>query len=142
MATAHGNRQRVPHGDAVPLADIPLLEIGAMRAWILDEVAEGGRVAALFGRPLDAQTVRLYGVVTHTSTGAISIVSADVNDEFESLTPECPQVHGFEREIAEQWGVVPRGHPWLKPIRFHTTRARRLHAQGTARDRRARALRG
>jgi Ni,Fe-hydrogenase III large subunit len=25
----------------------------------------------------------------------------------------------FEREIAEQWGVRPEGHPWLKPIRFH-----------------------
>jgi Ni,Fe-hydrogenase III large subunit len=121
MATAHGHRPRVPHGDAVPLAEIPLLEIGAMRAWILDEVAEGGRVAALFGRPLDAQTVRLYGVVTHVSTGTISLVSADVDDDYESLTPECPQVHWFEREIAEQWGVVPRGHPWLKPIRFHAS---------------------
>jgi Ni,Fe-hydrogenase III large subunit len=27
-------------------------------------------------------------------------------------------VHLFEREIAEQWGAVPRGHPWLKPVRF------------------------
>jgi Ni,Fe-hydrogenase III large subunit len=25
----------------------------------------------------------------------------------------------FEREIAEQWSVVPEGHPWLKPVRFH-----------------------
>jgi Ni,Fe-hydrogenase III large subunit len=25
----------------------------------------------------------------------------------------------FEREIAEQWGVKPEGHPWLKPVRFH-----------------------
>ena len=40
-------------------------------------------------------------------------------DEFPSMTPECPQVHLFEREIAEQWGVVPKGHPWLKPVRFH-----------------------
>ena len=30
-----------------------------------------------------------------------------------------PQAHWFEREIAEQWGVRPEGHPWLKPIRFH-----------------------
>ena len=35
------------------------------------------------------------------------------------MTPDCPQVHLFEREIAEQWGVVPEGHPWLKPVRFH-----------------------
>ena len=28
-----------------------------------------------------------------------------------ALTPDCPQAHWFEREIAEQWGVAPRGIP-------------------------------
>ena len=42
-----------------------------------------------------------------------------VGERFPSLTPSCPQAHWFERELAEQWGVVPEGHPWLKPIRFH-----------------------
>ena len=40
-------------------------------------------------------------------------------DSFPSLTPDCPQVHLFEREIAEQFGLQPDGHPWLKPVRFH-----------------------
>ncbi len=40
-------------------------------------------------------------------------------DSYEALTPECPQAHWFEREIAEDWAVTPHGHPWLKPIRFH-----------------------
>ena len=40
-------------------------------------------------------------------------------DRIPSLTPDCPQAHLFEREIAEQCGVVPRGHPWLKPVRRH-----------------------
>jgi Ni,Fe-hydrogenase III large subunit len=31
-------------------------------------------------------------------------------------------VHLFEREIAEQWGVAPEGHPWLKPVRFVRSR--------------------
>jgi hypothetical protein len=37
---------------------------------------------------------------------------------FPSLTPRCSQLHLFEREIAEQFGVVPEGHPWFKPVRF------------------------
>ena len=41
------------------------------------------------------------------------------SDRFPSLTPDCPQVHLFEREIAEQYGVRPEGHPWFKPVRFH-----------------------
>ena len=28
-------------------------------------------------------------------------------------------MHLFEREIAEQFGLRPDGHPWLKPVRFH-----------------------
>ncbi len=43
------------------------------------------------------------------------------SDRFPSLTPDCPQVHLFEREIAEQYGVCPEGHPWFKPVRFHAS---------------------
>ena len=43
------------------------------------------------------------------------------SDRFPSLTPDCPQVHLFEREIAEQYGVRPEGHPWFKPVRFHAS---------------------
>jgi hypothetical protein len=25
----------------------------------------------------------------------------------------------FEREIAEQYGIRPEGHPWLKMVRYH-----------------------
>jgi Ni,Fe-hydrogenase III large subunit len=25
----------------------------------------------------------------------------------------------FEREIAEQYGIIPEGHPWLKMVRYH-----------------------
>jgi Ni,Fe-hydrogenase III large subunit len=46
--------------------------------------------------------------------GRTSIAGAS----FPSLTPQCPQVHLFEREIAEQSGLRPDGHPWLKPVRF------------------------
>jgi Ni,Fe-hydrogenase III large subunit len=42
-------------------------------------------------------------------------------DEYPSLTPACPQVHLFERELAEQFGIRPIGHPWLKPVRFIRT---------------------
>ena len=34
------------------------------------------------------------------------------------MTPECPEAHLFERELAEQFGLRPEGHPWLKPVRF------------------------
>ncbi len=35
-----------------------------------------------------------------------------------SLAAECPSLQVFERELYEQFGVRPEGHPWLKPVRF------------------------
>ncbi len=35
-----------------------------------------------------------------------------------SLTPGFPQLHIFEREIHENFGVEFEGHPWLKPVRY------------------------
>jgi Ni,Fe-hydrogenase III large subunit len=34
------------------------------------------------------------------------------------LTPVCPQLHIFEREIHEQYGIDFEGHPWMKPVRY------------------------
>ena len=44
-----------------------------------------------------------------------------IRTAFPRLTPDCPQVHLFERELAEQYGVRPEGHPWFKPVRFHSS---------------------
>ncbi len=35
-----------------------------------------------------------------------------------SLTEIHPQVHLYEREISEQFGVIFNNHPWMKPVRF------------------------
>ena len=35
-----------------------------------------------------------------------------------SLAALCPQLHLFEREIAEQFDIVFDNHLWLKPVRF------------------------
>ena len=38
-------------------------------------------------------------------------------DSYPSLTVTHTQAHLFEREVWEQHGVTPTGHPWLKPVR-------------------------
>ena len=40
-----------------------------------------------------------------------------------SLTPVCSQLHIFEREIHENFGVEFEGHPWLKPVRYSHDRS-------------------
>ncbi|HJQ80626.1 MAG TPA: NADH-quinone oxidoreductase subunit C [Lacipirellulaceae bacterium] len=81
-------------------------------------------MAALFGdiRRESGQQVRLFVVLANSIHGQLHVAQTEVaDDRFESLTPNCPQLHLFEREIAEQFGVRPEGHPWFKPVRFHAS---------------------
>jgi Ni,Fe-hydrogenase III large subunit len=100
---------------------------------MIASVEAGGRIASFFGAP-EADAVRLFAVLAHPDTGAFSVSSALPGDAYPALTPDCPQAHWFEREIAEQWGVVPEGHPWLKPIRFHRSYRAGHDAWGRAPD--------
>ena len=107
------------HLEKIPTAQIPVLPIDVFRCAVLDAVAEGCRLVAFYGLPQAAAAVRLVAVLARDSAGELSAVATDPGEAYPALAPECPQAAGFEREIAEQWGVKPLGHPWLKPLRFH-----------------------
>lgn len=106
------------HGTCVPLAELPCLDFSTFRESLLEEVAADARVASFFGHPV-ADGVNLYAVLAHDWQGDLALLHTRVKTSFPSLTPECPQLHLFERELAEQYGLRPEGHPWLKPVRFH-----------------------
>ncbi|MBI2965475.1 MAG: NADH-quinone oxidoreductase subunit C, partial [Chloroflexi bacterium] len=109
----------VENGQAVRLDDVPVLPIGEFRRRVIGAVADGGHLKALFGRKggQGAESTVLTAVIGHGSTARIEIFCSSVSGEYPSITPECPQAHMFEREIAERWNVTPAGHPWLKPVR-------------------------
>ncbi|NLE02245.1 MAG: hydrogenase, partial [Fibrobacter sp.] len=109
------------NGEVIPVNEIPLLTMEQFDQLVKSESAFGQRVAALFGTPVSASSkVQLFVVLADDEESELSIARTVIQDqEFPSLTPHCPQVHMFEREIAEQYGVKPIGHPWLKPVRYH-----------------------
>src|SRR5216684_3253271 len=110
-------------GRAIPRGQVPQLSFEEFRRNVVRAVANGQRVAALFGdAPTPTERVDLYAVLADSSRGQLRVGKTTLDsDRFPSLTPECPQVHLFEREIAEQYGVRPEGHPWFKPVRFHAS---------------------
>ncbi len=105
------------HGIALPLAGIPVVSPENFSAHVVQEVAQGWRLVALFAAG-PADDARLYAVIAKDGKRCLSILSTAPGKEYPSLTPVCPQAHWFEREIYESSGIVPVGHPWLKPIRF------------------------
>jgi Ni,Fe-hydrogenase III large subunit len=129
---------RVGNGQPVRIKNIPVESAEGFRERIIRAVADGGRISALFGIAGDRLTgrrtktagrgARLFAVLAFDEEGSLLLTSSDIGPSYPALTPDCPQAHWFEREIAEQWNIVPRGHPWLKPIRFQkpfTGRSRR-----------------
>jgi len=114
----------VENGEAVRLAMVPELSNRELRDLVVEACRGPRRVSALFADAPDGGTsadpVELYAVIADEDTASLLLARTRVEGgAFESLTPACPQVHLFEREIAEQYACVPRGHPWPKPVRFH-----------------------
>lgn len=108
----------VRNAEAARIADVPVLSNEVFRGAIVDGVANDWRVASLFARE-GAPGVELVVVLANDAAGQLGIArTAIVDGRFESLTPLCSQVHLFEREIAEQYGIRMHGHPWMKPVRF------------------------
>ena len=103
----------------VSLEDIPVGTFSDFRDAVMCDMRKDGRVVSFFGMPSASSRVRLFCTIAHDKDSTLNIFSTTVDERYPSLTIECPQFHMFEREIAEQWGIIPEGHPWLKPVRFH-----------------------
>jgi Ni,Fe-hydrogenase III large subunit len=128
---ALGNRR------AVRLADVETLPVDAFRRLVIDDVRAGWRIVSLFGMPEDSRRLRLVAVLADDERGRLGTLTTLVGERYPSLTPDCLQASRFEREVAEQCGVVPEGHPSLKPLRRHPPDHAPLAWQGEddARDR-------
>jgi Ni,Fe-hydrogenase III large subunit len=114
-------------GKAVDIAAVPMVPSEAFADHVVAAWARGGRLANLFGRRLSADTVHLYAFLAFDPASRFQVCSAelrrrgDLAPTYPSITDRWPAAQAFEREIAEQYGVHPVGHPWLKPQRYHST---------------------
>ncbi len=110
------------NGRAFPIDLVPDMPYEALRIQTLRLIGEGKRVSAMFALPsAEAGGLDLHLIFADDYEGRLHPLRTRIQgDSFPALTPECPQLHLFEREVFEQFGVRPHGHPWLKPVRFAT----------------------
>ena len=120
---------------AIPLAAIPMEPVERFGQSVTEAVAGGWRIASLFGTPEGNGRTRLVVILADDAAGELGVTSAVVGERYPALTPACPQAHAFERELAEQCGVVPEGHPSLTPLRRHPPDHLPAGRQGPTRDR-------
>ena len=106
------------NGERIPLREIPPLDFSRFKATLKDAVATGNRIAGLWAVP-SGSGYTLYSAILHPSRQTIEVVCSMVEKVYPALTPEVPCLHWFERDLWERYGIIPQGHPWLKPIRFY-----------------------
>lgn len=106
------------NGQPIALADIPLYEYSSFADTLTTEVSKGRRINAFFGMARE-EHVEVFAILSDDNLGCLMAGRSLIQgDSFPSLTPQCPQIHLFERELAEQFGLKAQGHPWFKPVRY------------------------
>ena len=115
---------QLDNGGQIGLEQIPIFTYDRFSDGVLSEIASGGRVAAYFAVPPENPAegpLELFALIARERHANFTLYRTSIGERFPSLTTACPQLHLFEREIAEQYGVVPENHPWLKPVRFQAS---------------------
>lgn len=105
------NNQAV-HKDDIPIdtfnnlkRDLSLRKMRAVQFFVSQENEKNKLYCVFSENELTEKKARLF------------VVSCYVESSFESITQINSALHLFEREIFENFGIKPIGHPWLKPVR-------------------------
>lgn len=103
----------------ISLKKIPVYTKNVWRDRVIHACRNGHRPLFLFATDVEQQRQVWTGIANDRSS-AIMVLSTRLEGDclaYPSLTPDCPAFHHFERELYEVSGILPQGHPWLKPVR-------------------------
>jgi Ni,Fe-hydrogenase III large subunit len=114
----------------LPAGSLPTFDLTALAGEVGQALAAGGRLLTLYGRPATAKD---GGGVTVTAVllpmqGPLRVLRAhaQAGQAYPAITAQHPAAQMAERELWEQTGLQPEGHPWLKPVRFEGARQQHL----------------
>ncbi len=98
--------------------EIEILDWREFRTQLMAQLKSRARLVSFFACTNPKESFYLNAVTLDKGTGLEFFrTELDRDGSFPSFTRENPLFHCFEREIFEQSGVRPAGHPWLKPVR-------------------------
>ena len=118
------------NGESIAVRDVPEIALHDFLQRIVGLSGDGWRIAAYFGVP-EREGATLWCVLSGAH-GRLGVLRSWVGDRMPSITAACPEVHLFEREIAEQCGIAVDDHPWFTPVRYLRSLRRGHDAWGRA----------
>jgi Ni,Fe-hydrogenase III large subunit len=105
------------NGRAIQREAIPHLPFEDFRTQALDLVANSGGVVQFFAYQDRDDALKMLAVLR--SGNILLAAGCDAPESWPALSAVSRPFHLFEREMAEQFGLRPEGHPWLKMVRYH-----------------------
>jgi Ni,Fe-hydrogenase III large subunit len=111
------NLLKIQNGETVKRSDIPHLSFYLFRQELVRFALDGGQIVQFFAYEDEDATLKLMTVLRNDA--GLYVTGSDVAEAYHALTVDSEKFHMFEREIAEQYGVRPYEHPWLKHVRYH-----------------------
>jgi len=111
-----GNLLQIKNGEKISRADIPQVSFADFSKTLTDIADNDGNIVQFFAYK-EGDANNLLAVVRQDAK--LYVIGCEVDKTFPSLTASNEKFHMFEREIAEQHGIKPENHPWLKLVRYH-----------------------
>jgi len=112
------NWSEIKNLQSISQKEIPFFPADKFFSDIIESVKNGRRLLNYFGIS-ESDKVKIYCLIADDELSKIFIAYTELNrgESYSSLTIDIPASHLFERELFEQCGIIPEGHPWLKPVR-------------------------
>jgi NADH:ubiquinone oxidoreductase subunit C len=110
------------------LKEIPVLRYEVFYDQVLVLLKDEGKHCVAYYGVESAGNLKLYCCVADDKNNIVVLFAHELDKNhlaLKPLTTVCPQLHIFEREIHENFGVEFEGHPWLKPVRYSHNRKNR-----------------
>jgi Ni,Fe-hydrogenase III large subunit len=130
--SSEGLLKTFANGESVLTKDVPEVALEMFLQGIVDLSGLGWRIASYFGVP-EREGVALWCILAG-SNSRLGAYRSWVEGDLPSIAAACPEVHLFEREIAEQCGIMVDDHPWFKPVRYQRSGRQGHDAWGRTKD--------
>jgi Ni,Fe-hydrogenase III large subunit len=114
---------RIRNNMAVRREDVPAVTPDDFRKTCVEVCSGGTRISALCALPRanNEEGKEILAVLADDSRGGLGLLRTRLAEDgiYPALSAELAQAQAFERELYEEHGIHPDGHPWLKPLRRH-----------------------
>lgn len=104
-------------------ADIPIIPLQEFEESVREGLLTNARMIGMFGLEPAGSSTTVVAVLANPSTSSLHLLGTEFsvgNLHYQSFADIYPQTHYFECELAEQYHIIPDGHPWLRPVRKQT----------------------